>query len=74
MKFLAVIPARANSKSIKKKKENLPQKEILEFCKYLNISKSEFFKVAGRFRNRKIWHYSNNTWKIKNFIIKDWKW
>ncbi len=59
---------------IKKNKESLPQKEILEFCKYLSISKKEFFKIAQRFRNKKIWNYSNKTWKIKDFIIKDWKW
>ena len=59
---------------IKKIGANNPSKEIKLFCKYLGISERYFFKVANKFRNKDIWYKEKNTWKIKNFLVKDWKW
>jgi N-acetyl sugar amidotransferase len=52
-----------------------PESEINQFCKYLNISKSNFYTIANNFRNKEIWSKNiNDIWQINSFIIKDWKW
>jgi len=59
---------------IKKNKNFLPINDIKKFCKYVKIDLPTFFSFAEKFRNKKIWKKINNKWKIKNFLIKDWKW
>ena len=55
--------------------EELPKSEISLFCKYVNISETEFFNIASSFRNNDIWKSnSNGVWFIKDFLIEDWKW
>lgn len=61
-------------KIIKKHQHAIPSKQIENFCKYTKITKKQFFKIAEKFRNRKIWIKKNNKWCIRNFIIKDFKW
>jgi N-acetyl sugar amidotransferase len=51
-----------------------PIKEIDLFCKYLDITKSDFDKIIEIHRNRSIWYNKNNKWKIKDFLIENWKW
>jgi N-acetyl sugar amidotransferase len=52
-----------------------PIKEIHDFCRYLNITNSEFFRICNSFRNKKIWFKDHDKiWKIKNFPIKNWVW
>lgn len=54
--------------------EQKPINEIKKFCKYVNISLKEFDKITEKFRNKKIWHKENNKkWKIKDFLIKDFR-
>ncbi len=59
---------------IKKIGTKNPSKEIKLFCKYLNISENFFYKIANKFRNKDIWYKEKNTWRIRNFLISDWKW
>jgi len=59
---------------IKKLGSKKPIKEIGLFCKYLNISESFFYKIVNKFRNKDIWYKEKNTWKIRNFLVNDWKW
>jgi N-acetyl sugar amidotransferase len=40
-------------------------KYIEEFCKFIGISLSEFWRVAESFRNLNIWEKVNNEWKLK---------
>ncbi len=55
--------------------KKLPLKQIILFCKYLNISRKRFFNIAEKFRNKKIWKLNNkNKWYLKNFLIKNYKW
>jgi len=51
-----------------------PIKEIDLFCKYLDITKFDFDKIIEIHRNRSIWYNKNNKWKIKDFLIENWKW
>ena len=52
----------------------LPNEEINKFCKYINISKKEFIKITNKFRNKRIWYKKDSRWKIKNFLIENWRW
>ena len=60
--------------SIRKIGQDVPHKEINLFCKYLRITNKKFYKIIEKFRNKKIWYKEKNIWKIKNFLINDFKW
>lgn len=52
-----------------------PMKDIAEFCKYCNISINDFFVIAEKFRNKKIWKRNKkDKFYIKDFLIDDWEW
>ena len=60
---------------IAKREKKLPIKQIKFFCNYLNINLKNFFTIAEKFRNKKIWKKDNkNKWYIKDFLIKNYKW
>jgi hypothetical protein len=62
-------------KLIKKIGNKKPTQEIKRFCTYVHISIKDFYKIAEKFRNKNIWTKGKkNIWKIKNFLIDDWKW
>lgn len=55
--------------------DETPHEEISRFCKYVGIEKVYFFEIAEHFRNKTIWKKVNNkSWKLQNFLIKDWVW
>ncbi len=56
-------------KKIKNSSFSPPLNDIKKFCKYVNISVSDFFKIAEKFRNKDIWFKKNKKWKIRNFIF-----
>ena len=58
------------------KKDGLkpPMHDIKKFCKYVGISKLEFFKIAEKFRNKKIWKKRKKKFFIENFLIENWNW
>ncbi len=43
----------------------VPKKNILEFCKYLNITESKFWKHVDKFVNKKLFYKSKGEWKKK---------
>jgi len=54
---------------LRKNTEPIPKKEIQSFCKYLNISENDFFKIAESHRNLNIWEKgSDGKWSIPSFI------
>ena len=61
-------------KKIEKIGHVIPKDDIKKFCKFVNKSPKWFMKTCEKFRNKKIWYKDNNTWKIKNFITKNWNW
>jgi len=63
-------------KILKEKGEDIPLKEIQSFCNYIQISTSDFFDAAEKFRNPDIWVFdpSLNHFKIRNFLIDDFDW
>ena len=56
-------------KIISKKKIKPPLKDIQKFCKFIEISEKNFFEIAEKFRNKKIWYRKNKKWYLKNFIL-----
>ncbi len=60
---------------ISEKGDETPYSEIEKFCEYLQITNMEFWEIANSFRNKDIWKKDENgTWKIDDFLIKDWSW
>ena len=54
-------------KIIKKYDQEIPIKDIINFCKYIDISKKEFFEIVDMHRNKEIWNYNKKTgWKINS--------
>jgi len=51
---------------INKNKFNPPLQDIKKFCKFINISEANFFKVCEKFRNKNIWIKRKNIWILKN--------
>lgn len=54
--------------------DQTPHSDIEKFCVFTGISKSNFFEVAEKFRNREIWYQNGEVWRIKDFLISDWDW
>jgi N-acetyl sugar amidotransferase len=51
-----------------------PREYISHFCKQINITEDFFWKIANRFRNKKIWKRdSKEQWYIQNWIGGDKK-
>ena len=62
-------------KLIRKKGNDYPKNEINAFCKYVDITKKEFYSICNSFRNPKVWSKNkDDLWKIKNFLVDDWDW
>lgn len=58
---------------IKRKGIKPPNQDIKKFCKYVGITYENFNQICEKFRNKKIWSKVGNKWKIKDFLIDDWK-
>ena len=54
--------------------DQTPRADIAKFCVFAEISESRFFEIAETFRNRDIWKLEDGVWKIREFLIPDWKW
>ena len=66
------------SKAIKiilKNKAKRPENDIKKFCRFTNISISEFNKNLEKFRNKSIWKKDKKgKWFIKNFLSQQYSW
>ena len=51
-------------KVIKKKAFKVPLSDINKFCKFINISKNQFFQICEKFRNKNIWKKESGKWKL----------
>ena len=53
----------------------LPLKEISDFCHYIKITEKKFYETMESFRNKNIWNQDiNNKWYLKNFLVDNWEW
>ena len=54
---------------VKKIDEVKPPKEYINaFCKQININEKIFWKIANKFRNKKIWKQN----KMKKWYLENW--
>ena len=51
-----------------------PHVDIEKFCEFSEKNLKWFWDIAELHRNKKIWKFVDGTWKIPNFLIKEWKW
>lgn len=55
--------------------DQTPYKDIEKFCKFVDITKKDFFQISEKFRNKKIWKKnSDGVWYLPNFLIPNWIW
>jgi N-acetyl sugar amidotransferase len=59
---------------VRERGDETPREDIRKLCQFLGITVEHFFSVCEGFRNRSIWEHTGGTWKIRNFLIPDWKW
>ncbi|HZS84269.1 MAG TPA: N-acetyl sugar amidotransferase [Stellaceae bacterium] len=59
---------------IRERGEETPQADIAALCRFLDMPKDEFFALAERFRNPRIWERSGGRWIMPEFLIPDWDW
>lgn len=55
---------------IKKYDSEFPEKYFLDFLKYININKKEFWKIVDSFRSPHLWSKKDGEWCLKNSIFK----
>ncbi len=60
--------------SIRERGDETPHADIRKFCGFAGISRREFFRIAERFRSRKVWARRDGHWEIPGFIVPDWNW
>ncbi len=54
--------------------DDTPLSDIEKLCGFLQVTEDQFFQVCEKFRNPAIWHLDRGVWKIRDFLIDDWKW
>jgi N-acetyl sugar amidotransferase len=59
---------------LRQRGDETPWDDIDLFCKYLGISRHEYFTVLERFRNRDIWLRRDGRWVIDDFLVPDFPW
>lgn len=59
---------------LREKGEDRPDGDIVKFCNFTNITSERFFEIAERFRNTDIWMKKSGKWKIRKFLVDDWRW
>lgn len=59
---------------LKREGAQTPHADIDRLCAFLGITLTHFWEIAEKFRNPALWTREDGTWKLKDFIIPDWKW
>jgi N-acetyl sugar amidotransferase len=54
--------------------DETPWEDIASFCAFTGMSREEFFQIIERFRNPQVWERAQGAWRIKDFLIPDWRW
>jgi N-acetyl sugar amidotransferase len=59
---------------LRERGDETPREDIGSLCDFLGITVEHFFSLCERFRNADIWYNDGGKWKIRDFLIPDWKW
>jgi N-acetyl sugar amidotransferase len=55
--------------------EQRPLADIEKFCAFAGVSTADFFRIAERFRNSRVWRVDGDgRWSIPGFLIDEWDW
>ncbi|HME41640.1 MAG TPA: N-acetyl sugar amidotransferase [Syntrophorhabdales bacterium] len=54
--------------------DETPHEDIGKFCRFVGITRADFFSITEKFRNREIWFQDQGVWKMRDFLIADWNW
>jgi len=54
--------------------DETPTADIEKLCGFLDITPRSFAAICETFRNREIWVQEAGVWKIRDFLIPDWRW
>ena len=57
--------------NIKKFDQEIPEKDIFDYCKYISISIKEFNEIVDKHRNKEIWKFEEKQWKLKKNLFND---
>lgn len=60
--------------TLKELGDQTPHADIQAFCRFVKRDVDWFWDVAECFRNLDIWHQEAGVWKIRNFLVPDWRW
>jgi N-acetyl sugar amidotransferase len=61
-------------RALAEKGEQRPNGDIEKFCSFAGKRRDDFFAMAEKFRNKKIWSKDGGAWRIRDFILPDWRW
>ncbi|HMZ27628.1 MAG TPA: N-acetyl sugar amidotransferase [Elusimicrobiota bacterium] len=61
-------------RAIAERGDQTPHADIDKFCSHVGMTRREFEATADRFRNPALWSRDNGFWKMKDFLIKTWRW
>ncbi len=61
-------------RTLRERGDETPSGDIRKFCDFVGITVEHFFSVCEHFRNADIWYRDAGTWKIRDFLVPDWKW
>ncbi len=50
--------------------DQFPEEYFQDFLRFHNISETEFWEIAEKYRNKDIWEFSGNNWNLK-YPLKD---
>jgi N-acetyl sugar amidotransferase len=60
---------------VKKRGEEFPSREIVDFCRFVGVTRHKFMQVVESFRNQNIWKKDpRGRWVLPGFLIQPWKW
>jgi N-acetyl sugar amidotransferase len=59
---------------VKSRGDETPTDDIDKFCDFAQIAPEHFHEICETFRNRDIWYRDGQVWKVRDFLIPDWKW
>ena len=46
--------------------DQFPEEYFQDFLRFHNISETEFWEIAEKYRNKDIWEFSGNKWNLKH--------
>jgi N-acetyl sugar amidotransferase len=60
---------------VRKVGEQMPERDIEKFCRFAGVATEQFYAIAEKFRNLRIWQKRHDgVWYLPDFLLDDWKW